>query len=435
MLFTLTCSCGRPHLPIELQLVSGPTAIDQLSRLVSGSADAPIIVIFDFNTHAMFGDRVLRALGTDRTGHAVVPVVLGTQQKPFEPDRAAVGQVLAAATPSPAWVVGVGSGAVNDLGKYVAFQLGARYVSVATAPSMDGYAAPISALLIDGVKVTYDTKRPDAIVADLSVLSGSPLPLIAAGFGDLLGKLTSLRDWEMAHVLLEEYWCSRISRQVEEVTVDVLNLAGDLVQRAPHAVQRLMEGLVTTGVSVSYVGNSRPTSGSEHLMSHFLEMWTLNHGVRPPLHGHAVGLATLLVSEIAQTIRRLGVNDIPASPKDQAERIEDVLGDLKLSAVPDNFGKTKFDPAATQLRLKRMRVVWPQVQVVLAKIPEPAKLEQALARLGCPTRFSALGVDPPLALATLRKARYLRERYTILDLAAEVGVLGAEAGRLVQAYA
>jgi glycerol-1-phosphate dehydrogenase [NAD(P)+] len=50
----------------------------------------------------------------------------------------------------------------------------------------------------------------------------------------------------------------------------------------------IMEGLVLAGVGMSYVGNSRPASGSEHHLAHYWEMMFLQAGQEEPLHGTKV---------------------------------------------------------------------------------------------------------------------------------------------------
>ncbi|HET7558765.1 MAG TPA: iron-containing alcohol dehydrogenase, partial [Limnochordia bacterium] len=325
------CACGRTHAPLDVRVVIGEGALGALAPVAAAADGAPLL-LFDAITFALLGERLIAALGP--LGERSAPLILGAPGKPFEPNSEAIAAVMTAAREARGLVVGVGSGAVNDLGKYVAAQLERPYACVATAPSMDGYAAPISALFLDGVKTTVDSKRPDAIVSELDVLLGAPAPLVAAGFGDVLGKLTSLTDWGLGRALLDEYYCERIAGDVRAIALDVYERAGEIAQRTPAALGKLMAALVETGLSVSYVGNSRPTSGAEHLVSHFVEMWSLNRDSRPPAHGHVVGVATLCASEIAAALAALAANDLPkeAPPIDQA--LPEVLGALKLAESP-----------------------------------------------------------------------------------------------------
>ena len=54
----------------------------------------------------------------------------------------------------------------------------------------------------------------------------------------------------------------------------------------------------------------------------------------------------------------------------------------------------------------------------------PQRLRELLAAAGCPTRPSELGLTASAFRATYVRARMIRRRYTVLDLATEAGVLG-----------
>ena len=305
--------------------------------------------------------------------------MLGSESAPFEPNEATLEAVRATIKDKqPGLVAGVGAGAMNDLGKFVAHEAGLPYISVATAPSMDGYMAPISALLIGGVKVTYDTKAPDGVIADLDVLAGAPMSLVSAGFADVVGKLTSLRDWELARVLFGEYWCRAVSDHVEGIASRLFAAAGALAERSHDSVRLLMEGLLEAGISVFHVGSSRPTSGSEHLVSHYVEMRRFNEGGRPPAHGHVVGFGMLVIAELAEKMRGLRAEDVRKTRFTPAD-MEQVLSELRLDEVPGNFGKSKFDAEIRDARLPVIASRWVDILAVLEKVPPAHKIREGLA--------------------------------------------------------
>ena len=61
-------------------------------------------------------------------------------------------------------------------------------------------------------------------------------------------------------------------------------------QASPSGIEKLMDSLVDSGMCMLDFGNSRPASGAEHYMSHFLEMKLLREGRPAVLHGAKVGL-------------------------------------------------------------------------------------------------------------------------------------------------
>ena len=63
-----------------------------------------------------------------------------------------------------------------------------------------------------------------------------------------------------------------------------------------EACEKLMYGLILSGLAMQMAGNSRPASGAEHHMSHFWEMEVIN-GPLDALHGEKVSVGTMLVLE------------------------------------------------------------------------------------------------------------------------------------------
>ena len=57
-----------------------------------------------------------------------------------------------------------------------------------------------------------------------------------------------------------------------------------------------MEGLLVSGLGMAFVGNSRPASGSEHIVAHAWELFDIEKGNQPHLHGLEVCQATRLIA-------------------------------------------------------------------------------------------------------------------------------------------
>ena len=61
-------------------------------------------------------------------------------------------------------------------------------------------------------------------------------------------------------------------------------------------IKVLIEGLILSGLAISMIGNSRPASGAEHHISHFLETKILNNTNIPHyFHGETVALGTYIM--------------------------------------------------------------------------------------------------------------------------------------------
>ena len=60
------------------------------------------------------------------------------------------------------------------------------------------------------------------------------------------------------------------------------------------SVRNIVEALISTGVAAGIAGSSRPCSGSEHLISHALDIVSPNNG----LHGEKCGMASIAMSKL-----------------------------------------------------------------------------------------------------------------------------------------
>jgi len=176
--------------------------------------------------------------------------------------------------------------------------LGIPYAVAATAPSMDGYASAGTPFLCDGTKKTIKCTTPRYIIADTDVLKDAPYDMLLAGIGDMFGKYTGMLDWELARDYAGEYYCANIVNNVIEATNLCLENGYKLQQRDPQTIANIMEGFMVTGLGMAYTGNSRPASGSEHIIAHAWELEDVAEGKKPNLHGLEVCQATRVVMEM-----------------------------------------------------------------------------------------------------------------------------------------
>ena len=147
------CACGRTHIcPIEHVEVSCG-ALKQLPTIL-GSFNH-IFLVADTNTWAVCGDPVYDLLRTQANGCHVY-------ERPgmLVPDERAIDELMTVLPENTDLVLGIGSGVINDLCKYVTWKKGLECAIVATAPSMDGFASSGAAMITDGMKVTYTTHPP-----------------------------------------------------------------------------------------------------------------------------------------------------------------------------------------------------------------------------------------------------------------------------------
>ena len=288
------CSCGRFHTcPIRYVYVEADAA-RRLKDVLKGFQN--VLIVSDENTENAAGERVRSALSEFNVRSVIFPgnTVLVPDEKAVE----AVEKELQ----SVDVLVGIGSGVIQDLCKYVSFFHKIPYCVFATAPSMDGYASNGAAMILKGMKETVAAGLPLAILADPDVLRNAPFDMIRAGYGDILGKYSALNDWKLSRCINDEYFCSYICDLTMEQVDRTLALREGLMRRDTESVKTLMEALIVVGILMSFAGSSRPASGSEHHMSHFFEITGILHGDQYLPHGIDVAYSTVLTAKIREKI-------------------------------------------------------------------------------------------------------------------------------------
>lgn len=275
------------------------------------------------------------------------------------------------------YVLAVGSGTLNDMAKAIATNAKIPSGVLATAASMDGYCSAGSALMRNGFKVTDAVNPPSDVLIDDSVICTAPREMTAAGFGDIIGKYTCLADWKLANIIKDEPIDTEAFEMMEKAREMCLSVYDGLTSNQPEAVEILMEALVTAGLSMAKCGNSRPASGSEHHQSHFLEMDFVRKGERIPPHGVKVAIGTLVSLELYHNLSK------------------------------------------KRIKCRNSEAVW----ALADTLPVVEDVEQLLLGMGCPTRFSQIGVSRETMTEMLKKAHTVRDRYTVLTMYAELGLM------------
>ncbi len=260
-----TCACGRTHGCAIKTVRIGDGVIGELHALLEDYRH--ILLAADNNTYAVCGEAVRAQLG-----EKLEKLLVYQTEGYLIPNEDAVARMEEMLTEKTDLIIGIGSGVMQDLCKYVSHRAGLPYHIVATAPSMDGYASVGAAMIMGNMKVTYNAHVPEAIIGDTRILRDAPMEMIQAGYGDILGKFSCLNDWKLSHVVNGEYLCQEVYDLTWDMLQSVKDLGRKLQERDPQAIQTLMEALVGVGVAMAYMGNSRPASGSEHHLSHFFEV-------------------------------------------------------------------------------------------------------------------------------------------------------------------
>lgn len=324
--------------------------------------------------------------------------------------------------------VAVGAGTLNDIVKRAAYETDRPYMVVGTAASMDGYTSFGAAITKDGYKQTLSCPAPRAVLADLDVLTRAPAEMTQAGYADLLAKIPAGADWIVADAVEVEKIDDRVWDLVQGPLREATGRPAELRAGDPQAMDDLIEGLMMAGLAMQVAGGSRPASGAEHYFSHLWELEHLAHAS----HGFKVGIGSISIAAFYERLLQRDLTDLdvdaivsawPSWPDVEREvQAAHTTPGLDEAAVRESHAKY-IDAAALRDRLELLRERWPTLRDRLAQqILTPDELAERLRAAGCPTTPAEIGLSIPDLKETYRRARMIRSRYTVLDLAHEAGV-------------
>ncbi len=402
------CSCGRAHrCPID-HVVVKEGACRELGDITSDYQS--ILLVADRNTYAVGGEACEEAL----VGRIEDRLIYDSGESVLIPNEEAISLLEDRVTDRVDLIVGIGSGVINDLCKYVSHKKGLSYMIVATAPSMDGYASKGAALILGGMKVTLTAEVPKAIIGDVDLLKEAPLSMLQAGYGDVIGKYSCLSDWRLSQVVGGEYLCETVWEATKAAAEETVLLADALLRREPKAVKALMEALVAVGILMAYVGNSRPASGSEHHLSHYFEIVGILRG--EPYFDHGVDVCYSAIETAKLRERLLTLSEIPSDfvsewdPVHYEREIRRIYGSAadEVIALQEKQGWYRTD------RITRYREAWQTIREVLSDAPSVARMQELTERIGLSeAEFRSVYGEEKLADARLY-AKDLKDRYTVL---------------------
>ncbi|UOQ43201.1 sn-glycerol-1-phosphate dehydrogenase [Halobacillus salinarum] len=277
-------------------------------------------------------------------------------------------------------LLAVGSGTIHDITRFCAYKMKIPFISIPTAASVDGFTSKGAPLIIRGVKQTVQTSAPTAVFADLNILMEAPPEMTAAGYGDILGKYTSLLDWQISRWIGKEPFNSTAYQLTLSSLQSCVEHTEEIAAGSEEGMKILVHSLIESGLVMLLLDFSRPASGGEHHLSHYWEMELIKKNQPQVLHGAKVGVAAIIIAELY---------------KAWAE-----------SYSPKAFFNEDHD-------LVRY---WDEIQDALRQLPEPDELKRLLLKMGGPVTPGELRLSDELVEESLNEAYHLRDRCTGLRL-------------------
>ena len=263
----------------------------------------------------------------------------------------------------PQVLFGVGGGTIIDSAKTSSKSQNIPFISVPTTVSHDGIASPLASIKGSDKPYSILSQAPMAIIADTNIIAQGPWRFVVSGCGDVIAKLTSVKDYKLAHKELNEYYGEYAASLALMSSTLVIKNAQLITQHKDEGLRVLLEALISCGVAMSIAGSSRPCSGSEHLFSHALDIVNPHHA----LHGEQCGVGTILIAlpvqnKLAKNKKHPQTTRRPTTAQELGVKDTDIIKALELAQKirPDRYtilNKLNLDTEAYEKTAKATGII------------------------------------------------------------------------------
>ena len=427
---TIQCRCGQIHkVPVKGIFFSEDAPMELPEFLTRHIQERTAVSVSDIRTYELAGRQVEEIL--KNAGWPIRTIILPDREEgsPVCDDRT-FHDLSAQIRNSPGVCIAVGSGVINDLTKWVSFELNTPYVIIATAASMNGFTAANVAPVIKGVKSLVRAHAPLGVFAQPAVIAKAPYRLTAAGLGDALAKSVCVVDWELNHFLTDEPFCSFCAEIINEIEPLYFNNPEGVLKRSPEGIEAIFKALIYSGLAMTMIGSSAPASGGEHLFSHTLDMMNLVDGIPHDLHGRQVGLGTVFAAALYDRLRNVDHPEYREMP----------------DSIDHGFWGKLAEPVDTQYRSKLKNLpeikdrltapdAWDHIRSKLfVKAKSPVLIAECLRKAGAALYLKDIDCSRERARQAVLHLHEIRSRFTVVDLAWMVGVLPDAADDMIDEW-
>ena len=296
----------------------------------------------------------------------------------------------------------------HDIARYRCAQAGALMLLASATPSLESYHKAVEGkyTLIKLSRRYGKAVLPEVILADTVILAHAPAELKAAGFGDMVAKYIGVLEWKFVHMLVDEYYCPAIADMTMDAVRKMISLCDRVQGEDPEAAGAIMEALVLSGLAMKLAKSSRPASGAEHTVSHYLECYKLVRGVWPEFHGKKVGVATVHINRMYHNLARVP-QITPTEDKIDMDALRGAFTPGQMAEVERLIERMPMH----LVRPERLRQIWPDFRRLIEEfLPSDEQLTDWMRRAGAVTEWEDVHVTRELLEAALRFHPFMRYR-------------------------
>ena len=397
------CGCGKEHrMETEFAIIESGCLKNLADYLTKYGIQGYTVAVYDENTYAATADR-----------HPSVDLDIILDSTDLHANEHGVSLLMEKLPSCAEVLVAIGSGTVHDITRYCAYTRKTEFVSCPTAASVDGFCSSVAAMTWHGCKKTLTAVAPKIVIADTDVFMNAPIKLTRSGFGDMIGKYIALTDWKIAHILTNEFYCERIARITLEATKSVLEAVDGIIGGQRQSYEKLMYGLLLSGLAMQMMGNSRPASGAEHHISHLIEMSPVGLDISSSaLHGEKVGVGTLMVIEEYKRLARAPEISFLDYTEFNRQTMVDVFGET----AAEEISKENEHDVAKSVTSVMLQSHWKEICEEIKNLPEIELLRNVYLKFGVKSRLSDIDLDDAVSKKLLDYSPLARNRLTLMRL-------------------
>lgn len=435
--------CGRKH-PVPFgDICIGQGVVKEIPALaekILGHTPKRAVLIYDKAIEAIINTAVISPLRA--TGFAFELFAMqGEPDHLLDSGLINCNEAADAIGPSADLLIGAGSGVISDSTKWIATRLNVPFIICGTAPSMNGYTSITATITENGIKISRFLNPANAVVLDIDILAKAPLPMIYSGMGDLAARAICNADWKLSELLRHTYFCPLPYQMTAENERRYLAAAKGIGQQDPEAVELLSEAILLSGLSMTILeGETSPSSGAEHVISHFWDFLAYSRHAPKNFHGKQVGVGTIIMLTAYQYLREVDPSKIDAQ---QLLRTRPTLAQIEAEnqALYGDYAES-FNAVARKKRIsdsdyvlyvQNIQTHWTEIWEALDPFVAPvARIKDAFDQAGVPYKLTDVHRTREQAREALLHGGHYRPRYTVLDLFWELGLFPQAADEILE---
>ena len=402
--FRKPCPCGREHTTSVRDVHIGSGIVKNVGEILkSNNFSRNLLLVADKDTLSA-ADGILDSLeGFNVTLHVYDSIRVADMKHVLELSDIIRNRDIS--------VLSVGTGSVNDPCRLACAMEDKKLCIFGTAPSMDGFASDTSPIVKNGFKSSYQAKSPEVIIGDTKILAASPSYLKSSGFGDMMAKYVGLIDWRISSLLTGEYYCDRVAMLTKSAVDGLLSMADRVTADDEETAGQIFESLLMTGIAMSFTKNSRPASGSEHIIAHLIECLQLPDGIIPNYHGEDVGVCTLEMLDFYNSLA-------------QIESVRGVKEEVNWDEVFSVYGYMADDVRQLNFPVNIVDSVnpdditakWSEIRSIIHSVPSYDAVKEAMIKAGCKITVADIEKTQEYFDLCVKYSPYMRKRLTLLRL-------------------